>query len=385
MSVFTEDEAWQFMEKTDPSVSYNKFVDRFYKVGGVPRNLSSDEAVEAACQKQNAVAVTVTPLTRNVIKQFPDNSHAIVVDVPNEDRTGIREQTFVSEQACLTWIQVHTHNKKISSPTDLWTAYYKSFSEGECRPIQGYWFERCVRTVLERAAVELSFTPLLKATGAAPAASSPTAPPKWERWIIPKLVRTDVEGQDAEGVKQTSMPTLFIPKNSNFPFVDFIIVNNTSVTLIQVTVGDEHPPGWKSVDKVLVHLKKNNLAVEKIVWVVPSTTDFKSWQSIYDVADALNVTNPQVRITRQQLITDYEGVPQYVCFLEEVLRWVAPKSNPDEAVHLALPKTNLTDAELLALIQKKVDSAATKIEPLKKKKRTGTPQGTTADDPILFS
>jgi len=192
---------------------------------------------------------------------------------------------FVSDFARDLWLQ----SKKSVAVEQQLSLYHKCIDDGRHG---GDEYENYVLAVLLQSGARLNqhLAPLLK---------NKTNQPNIRFDLPESIVMTRFDGLDAALVKQTTVPTLYVPTNRKFPFVDFLLVHpgkgkkKNKVELFQSTVASEHQPTMSTVAKVLDKLDQK-LSVSRLIWVGPLEQGINKWQSIKDG-------------TR----TDYDSIPQY--------------------------------------------------------------------------
>jgi hypothetical protein len=267
------------------------FDDAFYSIGGVPRHLLN----EAPLDFLDKVSGTMDTMQFEEFSkpQHRGNPHYVSKLEPRSDHSSFIGYTFVSKGVENMW---YDKGKQVNV-AELKSQYEKCVEEKMPRGAQGEFYERYVRACL----AFISKNTPLHLFALDKKKKSPQKTTVRVSEVIGKKNQVVFNGDDASAVISTTTPTLYVPKIDNFPFVDFLIVNGKSVTLIQVTVKPKHKPTLTTVPKVLDLLKTNGLKVTKLVWVSPPNEGIKNWQPI----------------EKGGTIADYDKISQYLCVLPE--------------------------------------------------------------------
>jgi hypothetical protein len=253
-------ELWRLSEKDEGA-----FDNAFFNIGGVPRHLlneSSDRFLHVCGQRMDT-DLTYEQLHKDVNSNV---SHCIAMAVPASNRSYAALHTFISKGVENVW----RSKRKNVSVAEMRNAYKKCVTENLPKGTCGDFFERLVLTMLlQNASVPLELHDVIPdgAKAAKPRKST-------ESIAVQSIAAAGIafDGADAKAVfKPMDAPTVFIPTNQQFPFVDFLIVYPSGdVTGIQCTVSQRHHrPTPSTVARVLGPLKQNGLRMTKIVRAVP--------------------------------------------------------------------------------------------------------------------
>ena len=242
LPLLSETEARDFVANTHPApVPSDATVSHwFYLVGGVPRHLTSQAAIDTAVdeQEQSAPKVVYDPVASGT----DNETNAIVCMVP---AAGYRRTRFdfVSNNACHLWMQHST----ASDPGRLLRALRTAGNDQATRDALGRFFEAWVISLV-RSGSCLSRHPLRP--GEPPGVLVP--------WALPRSLATSYfPGNDPKKIVGTTQDTLWVPESAQFPVVNCVIVralasptSRTSATLIQVTVASSHHPKKENAAKL---------------------------------------------------------------------------------------------------------------------------------------
>ena len=271
LPVLSETEARDFVAKMADGPPSDATVSQWLNlVGGVPRHLTSQLAVDSAVdtQKQNAPKVEYDPVASGT--DYPTDT--IVCMVP---AAGYHEARFdfISNNACQLWMK----HMKATDPGRLLKALRAGGDDQATRDALGRFFEAWVISLV-RSGSCLSRHPL-----------RPGEPPRvLEPWALPQgLTTSSYPGNDPKKIVGTTQDTLWVPESAQFPVVDCVIVrarasptSRASATLIQVTVASSHHPKLAEAAELFDALTANGIDVLDFVWVVDATSTLNRWQSL---------------------------------------------------------------------------------------------------------
>ena len=269
----------------------------FRKFGGVPRSWVNPENA-LAHQEDDAATI-------DVFRVSPLTPSSLTMMIPSEDRKKAATWTFVSRGAEEVWM------KKKGLKTDL--DVLRSLEEGGIvtGDVRGRFFEGHVKSLLKSGMGHVfSLTDL--STGLSN-----------EQFSVPKGASVaHFSGSSASAVAPGKVPTLWIPRNSNFPFVDFIFVEpNGDTTLLQVTVASSHNPSRKVVEELLTNLQTKGVTsivpvscvVKRLIWVVDAANKCNVTQLVKDGTatqpeKGKKKHNPKGKASAKK---QYEKIPQF--------------------------------------------------------------------------
>ena len=350
LPLLSETEVRDFVANTHPApVPSDATVSHwFYLVGGVPRHLTSQAAIDTAVdeQEQSAPKVVYDPVASGT----DNETNAIVCMVP---AAGYRRTRFdfVSNNACHLWMQHST----ASDPGRLLRALRTAGNDQATRDALGRFFEAWVISLV-RSGSCLSRHPLRP--GEPPGVLVP--------WALPRSLATSYfPGNDPKKIVGTTQDTLWVPESAQFPVVNCVIVralasptSRTSATLIQVTVASSHHPKKENAAKLFKALA-NGIDVLDFVWIVDASSKLNRWQSLEGGA-----------------LPAYDNTPQYLCRVDDSMCWVRKSGSGSQAVCFPDFAIDLTNTkEVLDEITKRVGPQAKRVS-----------GGTGAqEDPIKFS
>ena len=293
LPVLSETEARDFVANTHraPVPSDATVSEWFYLVGGVPRHLTSQAAVDAAVKKQEWSAPRVE---YDPVGSGTDNeTNPIVCMVP---AAGYRRTRFdfVSNNAFHLWVQ----HRKATDAGRLLRSLQAARNDQEARDAWGRVFEAWVISLVQSGSC-LSRHPL----------RSGEPPGVLEPWALPRSLATaSFPGNDPKKIVGTTQDTLWVPERAQFPFVDCVIVrahalptSRASATLIQATVASSHHPKKEKAAELFDALAANGIDVLDLVWIVDASSKLNQWQSL-EGGDVLPA---------------YDNTPQFLCPVDD--------------------------------------------------------------------
>ena len=316
-------------------------------VGGVPRHLTSQLAVDSAVelQKLNAPRVEYDPVSSGT--DYPTDTIVCMVPAAGYRKTRFG---FVSNNACQLWMKY----MKATDPGRLLKSLRADGDDQATRDALGRFFEAWVISVVQSGSC-LSRHPL-----------RPGEPPGvLERWALPQgLATSHYPGDDPKMIVGTTQDTLWVPESAQFPVVDCVIVRarasptcRARATLIQVTVASSHHPKLAKAAELFDALTANGIDVLDFVWVVDATSALNCWQSLQGGEE----------------LPAYDNTPQFLCRVGAMC-WVRRRGSTSQTV--CLPADDVTETKQI------LDEIVKRVDPQAKEIIEG--QGT-QEHPIIFS
>jgi hypothetical protein len=232
-------------------------------------------------------------------------SHCIGMAVPSKNRTKPVSNlyTFVSRGVEHEW---RLMRKRVRVPS-LRNQYQKCVEEGLPPGTCGAFFERLVLALLlDPAQQPLDLYDVV-----------PVVQKSSERIDVKGIEEVTFSGSDASAVKKVKKPTVFVPTNQQFPFIDFLIVfPSNDVIGIQATVNQRGHQPTPSTFKTVVDSLKSPLTLTKIVWAVPRGSGILKRQPL-DVsttrASKALTGSLTASLTASKALRDaYDKIPQYL-------------------------------------------------------------------------
>jgi hypothetical protein len=305
---------------------------RYDEVGGVLRNLGTDDAVKDAIEEQSKnKTITFTPGFRPDERGTEQNSHKLIRPIPKATRLGILSYDFVSSHARRLWCSVQANN----SVTILFDRLSELKNDDETRRcVVGALFEDWFFNLLMSKSPLLSYARVTKGGGE-----------KIRPWKpfqkVPRVVR--FSGADASEVRSEKTSTLYLPYNNDFPFVDGFIVDGSNIWLVQVTVGKSHHPTMDQVTKIFNSID-GKFTKKGLIWVVDDLSTLTSWQSIEGTAT----------------LPEYDQLEQYICRVSQNMVYVREQGKSNDGA-VCIPGSFETDKKLCSEIKNRVSTSAISV------------------------
>jgi hypothetical protein len=310
------------------------FAARFKVVGGVLRQLLKKDfrGDEIMCeQRLVSGGIRWNP---SVVTNLQD-SHKVVKVIPSADGSRIQAHGFISVSAFEQWTEVNEEKRIEGLQTCALQARLC-----DSRVVYGIQFEKWVLQMISDK-MPLSRQLLL---GDASSMLSDWAP------AIQSSVLFD--GNSAGKISSSpNVPTLWVPRSANFPVIDAAIVFPTNtVTLIQVTVANRHPPTLSATHTLFQALENSNLTITEFVWI----TDGES-----ELSAVPRLSGDVVRLSQQTTKDTYGACQHYLCRVDP-LGMVYVK-NPASVV-VSFPRMKDDRGWMLREAQRYVDPHATAFD-----------------------
>ena len=338
LPLLSETEVRDFVANTHPApVPSDATVSHwFYLVGGVPRHLTGQAAVDFAVsrQKLSVPKVEYDPVCGGTANE----TSAIVCMVP---AAGYREARFdfVSDNACHLWAQ----HKRETDPGKLLKLLRAAGNDQVTRDVWGRFFEAWVISLV-RSGSCLSRHPL-----------RPGEPPGMlEPWALPRSLATSYYPvNDPKKIVGTTHDALWLPESAQFPVVNCVVVralasptSRASATLIQLTAASSHHPKLANAAKLFDALATNGIDVLDFVWIVYASSKLNQWQSLEGGEE----------------LPAYDNTPQFLCRVDDSMCWVRKSGSESQAVCFPAFAIDLTNPkEVLDEITKRVDPQAKRV------------------------
>ena len=333
-------ETKSYLTSVVPSMLHSDQVEVYETVGGVPRFFiekdARDEQVER--MKQGIPSLKFDPAVNPDPKEQLATTNAVVMGVPNHDRTAYAFFDFVCSEARVMWL-----NRADDSEISRMWLRLANVQDLVARDVYGRCFENWILTKLAKEkSLHLCYQRLRR--------TAPYVGPL-EKWKYPTTLPTVVnfsgeKFEDMDIVVSLTQPALQLPRSPQFPIVDAVLVSGTAATLIQVTVAKEHHPTYEQMKNVFGKLKIAGVTAATLVWVVDSASTL-SWQTLQQVPAGLAAND--------SVAEAYNALPQYLCRMGQRMCWVKEQghSKADAACFPIEATVDITNiATITALIQK---------------------------------
>eukprot|EP00971_Amphidinium_carterae_P327466 6458848-Amphidinium_carterae.1 len=329
LPTLSPEEADSFLEGEDAEECQR----RYDIVGGVFRHLRSAQDVKDAEAKQLARIDDVKVYVPGAdMKQTTAQPNVLVQPIPSGDRQSITCFDFVSSKVRRLWIQ----NRDNQAVVDVVARLQQAHNQ-ETRDVYGRIFEEFV-------ILQLKATPVFSRRTLGKDGPLGVLEP----WALPqKPNTTEFYGNDCQNLEKQFRPTLYIPKSSNYPVVDALLVHGTTVDLVQVTVNETHKPKFATAKKLIDDLEGRDLKVRCITWITDVDCKLRKKQSLDEVPAGADEKF-------------WTKLPQYVCRVGSAVYFVKRKGS-GKGTAIPLNKQGPSDADVLKLIKEQIDSTANGI------------------------